>query len=65
MRYRADVTVAGGHVMAVSPAAEAWTARELQCLRAVIGGLRMDGIGLVEPITLMVDIEIGHPAPAP
>jgi len=63
--YRAEVTVAGGRVMQVTAAAERWTVREQQCLRAVVAGLPMDGIGLVEPVTLLVDIEVGAAAAAP
>jgi hypothetical protein len=35
-------------------------ARERQCLRAAVGELRMDGIGLVAPVTLLIDIEVGE-----
>jgi len=57
--YRAEVTVAGGRVMRVTAATERWTVREQECLRAVVAELPMDGVGLVEPVTLLVDIEVG------
>ena len=65
MPYRAEITVAGGRIIEVVAPAGVLTAREHRCLRTAVAGLHMEGIGMVEPVTLLIDIEVGSAPAAP
>jgi serine/threonine protein kinase len=57
--YRADITVAGGRVVEQVAGRHRLTAREEQCLTEVFRRLRLDGVGLVEPVSLLIDVDVG------